>query len=166
MTLTPVEHRVPMLSIDNTYDVDELRQYGQRVAKLLPDEKIEWVVELKIDGVAVSLTYENGLLVQGGHARQRPRRRRRHPQHAARSAICPQRLKGKSPPAVLEVRGEIYISNSDLVVLNQQQQAAGLPPFANSRNLRGRRRSACSIRASLPRGGYGCSATASVGSRG
>ena len=63
--LHPVEHRVPMLSIDNTYDVEELRKYGQRVAKLLPGEKIEWVVELKIDGVAVSLTYENGLLVQG-----------------------------------------------------------------------------------------------------
>ena len=53
-----------MLSIDNTYNVDELRKYGQRIAKLLPDETIEWVVELKIDGVAVSVTYEDGRLVQ------------------------------------------------------------------------------------------------------
>ena len=54
-----------MMSIDNTYNLDELRKYGERTAKLLPDETIEWVVELKIDGVAVSIRYENGLLVQG-----------------------------------------------------------------------------------------------------
>lgn len=60
--LTPVAHRVPMLSIDNTYTVEELRKYGERVAKLLPDETVQWVVELKIDGVALELVYENGLL--------------------------------------------------------------------------------------------------------
>ena len=58
------QHRVPMLSIDNTYSVEELRKYGQRIAKLLPGEKIDWVVELKIDGVAVSVIYENGRLAQ------------------------------------------------------------------------------------------------------
>src|SRR5262249_412537 len=61
-SLEHVEHRVPMLSMDNTYSVEELRQYGARIAKLLPDEKIEWVVELKVDGVAVALLYENGAL--------------------------------------------------------------------------------------------------------
>ena len=54
-----------MLSIDNTYSVEDLRKFGQRTAKLLPGETIEWVVELKIDGVAVSLIYEDGLLVRG-----------------------------------------------------------------------------------------------------
>ena len=63
--LTPLEHRVPMLSIDNTYSLDELKKYGDRVAKLLPGEAIEWVVELKVDGVAVSLIYENGRLTHG-----------------------------------------------------------------------------------------------------
>ena len=62
--LVQVEHRVPMLSIDNTYGLDELRQYAARTAKLLSGEKIEWVVELKIDGVAVSLLYEDGVLVR------------------------------------------------------------------------------------------------------
>src|SRR5690349_14726795 len=62
--LKPVEHRLPMMSIDNTYSVEELRSYGNRIEKLLPGEPIEWVVELKIDGVAVSVTYENGRLVQ------------------------------------------------------------------------------------------------------
>jgi DNA ligase (NAD+) len=63
--LVQVEHRVPMLSIDNTYSIDDLRAYGTKVAKLLPAEAVEWVVELKIDGVAVSLVYEDGLLVRG-----------------------------------------------------------------------------------------------------
>ena len=54
-----------MLSIENTYSVEELRQFGERTAKLLPGEPIEWVVELKVDGVAVSLVYEDGLLVRG-----------------------------------------------------------------------------------------------------
>ncbi len=60
--LAAVEHRVPMLSIDNAYTLDELHKYGERIARLLPDESIEWVVEYKIDGVAVALIYENGLL--------------------------------------------------------------------------------------------------------
>ncbi len=64
-SLTPVQHRLPMLSIENTYSVDELLKYGQRIEKRLPGEKVEWVVELKIDGVAVSVTYEDGLLTQG-----------------------------------------------------------------------------------------------------
>ena len=59
--LKQVTHRAPMLSIENTYRVDELRKFGERTQKLLPGEKIEWVVELKVDGVAVAI-YENGLL--------------------------------------------------------------------------------------------------------
>ena len=60
-----VRHRVPMLSMDNTYSVEELERFGERTARLLPGEEIAWVVELKIDGVAVALTYENGVFVQG-----------------------------------------------------------------------------------------------------
>ena len=60
-----MRHRVPMLSMDNTYSVEELQKYGERTAKLLPGEEIAWVVELKIDGVAVALTYENGRFVRG-----------------------------------------------------------------------------------------------------
>ena len=67
--LQPVRHRVPMLSIDNTYGVEDLAAWGQRVEKLLAEAGVEepprWVLELKIDGVAVSLTYEAGRLVQG-----------------------------------------------------------------------------------------------------
>ncbi len=59
-----VTHRLPMLSIDNTYSADEIRQFDQRVRKLLPEEDIEYVVEPKIDGVAMSIRYEDGHLVQ------------------------------------------------------------------------------------------------------
>ena len=63
--LPEVDHRVPMLSIDNTYSIADLKSYGARTQKLLETDDVEWVVELKIDGAAVSVVYENGLLVQG-----------------------------------------------------------------------------------------------------
>ena len=63
--LQPVAHPVPMMSIENTYSIEELGQYGHRMAKTLTGETIKWVVELKIDGVAVSLMYEDGRLVRG-----------------------------------------------------------------------------------------------------
>ncbi len=130
--LRPVAHRVPMLSIDNTYSVDELRKYGERIAKLLPDEKISWVVELKIDGVAVSVSYENGRLVQG--ATRGDGRAGDDITHNMRTVVdCPLRL-ADSPPRTLEVRGEVYMTNSDLVRLNELQRERGLPLYANTRN--------------------------------
>jgi DNA ligase (NAD+) len=133
-SLSPVEHRIPMLSIENTYSVDELRAYGQRIAKLLPGESIEWVVELKIDGVAVSITYENGLLVRGAtRGNGRVGDDITHNLRTLRSV--PQRLSGEHPPKLLEVRGEVYMNNSDLVWLNEQQKKQGLPPYANTRNV-------------------------------
>jgi len=130
--LRPVTHRAAMLSIENTYSVEELRKYGQRIAKLLPGEKIAWVVELKIDGVAVSLTYENGLLVQG--ATRGDGRTGDDITHNMRTVLdCPRKLRGQ-PPRSLEVRGEVYMTNSDLVRLNELQQKRGLPLYANTRN--------------------------------
>ena len=132
--LVQVEHRVPMLSIDNTYSLEELRAYGQRTQKLLGDETIEWVVELKIDGVAVSLLYENGVLVRGltrGNGRVGD-----DITHNVRTvAGVPLRLTGSSAPPVLELRGEIYMTNSDLVRLNEEQQQRGDAPYANTRNV-------------------------------
>jgi DNA ligase (NAD+) len=132
--LEPVVHRVPMLSIDNTYSIEELKAYGERTEKALKGEKVEWVVEYKVDGVAASVTYDDGLL-----------------QHAATRGNglvgddithnirtlrnVPQRLLGKDLPAVLEVRGEVYMTNSELVRLNELQKAKGLPAYANTRNV-------------------------------
>ena len=132
--LEEVEHRLPMLSIDNTYSIEELQKYYERTAKLLGDEPIEWVVELKIDGVAVSILYENGQLVRGvtrGNGRTGD-----DITHNVRTVHgVPLRLSGKNVPPVLEVRGEIYMTNSDLVKLNELQQKKGQPPFANTRNV-------------------------------
>jgi len=132
--LEQVEHRVPMLSIENTYSVEDLKKFGERTARLLPGEAIQWVVELKIDGVAVSLIYENGLLVRGvtrGNGRVGD-----DVTHNIRTiASVPLRLVGKDVPPLLEVRGEVYMKNSDLVLLNEEQKAQGLPAFANTRNV-------------------------------
>jgi DNA ligase (NAD+) len=120
--LVSVEHRVPMLSIENTYSLDELKKYGERVTKLLPGEAIEWVVELKVDGVAASLIYENGLLTHGvtrGNGKVGD-----DITHNIRTIkSVPLRLNGKSVPPLLEVRGEVYMTNSDLVRYNEIQQA-------------------------------------------
>jgi len=132
-SLAEIEHRVPMMSIDNSYDLEELRRFGERTAKALPGEVVEWVVELKIDGVAVSIRYEDGLLVQG--ATRGNGRIGDDVTHNLRTIPdCPLRLSGRRVPRVLEVRGEIYISNADLVKLNELQAARGEEPFKNSRN--------------------------------
>jgi DNA ligase (NAD+) len=131
--LAQVEHRLPMLSIDNTYSIDELRQYGQRVAKGLPDETIEWVVELKIDGVAVAIVYENGLLVRGvTRGNGRVGDDITHNVRTLRDA--PRKLSGRKPPPVLEVRGEVYMTNPDLVKLNELREKRGEPEYKNTRN--------------------------------
>jgi DNA ligase (NAD+) len=142
--LKPLEHRVPMLSIDNTYSLDELKKYGERVAKLMPGEAVEWVVELKVDGVAVSLIYEDGLLTHGvtrGNGRvgdditHNVRTIKDIPLRLISSGPLSQSERGDTVPPLLEVRGEIYMTNSDLVLLNQSQQEKGEPPFANTRNV-------------------------------
>jgi DNA ligase (NAD+) len=132
--LTQSEHRAPMLSIENTYSLDELKAFGARTAKLLPGEPIEWVVELKVDGVAASLVYEDGLLVAGitrGNGRVGD-----DVTHNIRTVHdIPLRLQGKKFPRILEPRGEIYMTNSDLVRLNERQKAEGKPLYANTRNV-------------------------------
>jgi DNA ligase (NAD+) len=132
--LTPVEHRIPMLSIDNTYSVEDLKKYGERTAKRLPGETIGWVVELKIDGVAVALLYENGALARG--ATRGNGRVGDDVTHNIRTVGgVPLRLCGRQVPPLLEVRGEVYMSNSDLVLLNEAQKRKGEAPFANTRNV-------------------------------
>lgn len=143
--LEAVAHRAPMLSIDNTYSVDDLRRYGQRIVGLLDGTEPQWVVELKVDGVAISLVYENGHLVRGvtrGNGQTGD-----DITHNVRTlSDVPLRLRGSSPPQFLEVRGEVYMRNSDLVLLNEQQQERGDPIYANTRNV-----SAGSIRLLDPR---------------
>ncbi|QEG40309.1 NAD-dependent DNA ligase LigA [Roseimaritima ulvae] len=132
--LEQVAHRLPMLSIDNTYSLEELAAYFERAAKLLPDETIEWVMEYKIDGVAASIIYEDGLLVRAltrGNGKVGD-----DITHNIRTVGgVPLRLSGDQVPTVLEVRGEVYMTNDDLVELNLRQAAAGLPAYKNTRNV-------------------------------
>lgn len=131
--LTQVQHRVPMLSIENTYTLDDLREFGARTSKLLDGEPIEWVVELKIDGVATSLVYKQGQLVRAitrGDGRVGD-----DITHNIRTiGDVPLRLHGERVPEVLEVRGEVYMTNSDLATVNEEQKSRGEPVFANTRN--------------------------------
>jgi DNA ligase (NAD+) len=131
--LTQVPHRVPMLSMDNTYSVEELLRYGERTAKLLPGEQIAWVVELKVDGVAVSLTYENGVLQHG--ATRGDGFMGDDITHNLRTVRgVPLRLLNGDIPSLIEIRGEVYMTNTDLADINAQRKAAGKELFANTRN--------------------------------
>src|SRR3954453_8857328 len=131
--LNHVVHRVPMLSMDNTYSLEELKKYGERTAKLLAGEEIAWVVELKIDGVAVALTYENGVFFQG--ATRGDGTVGDDITHNLRTVEgVPPRLKGKDFPQTVEIRGEVYMTNADLADLNARQRDAGLKIYANTRN--------------------------------
>lgn len=129
-----VTHRLPMLSIDNVYDEAGVREFDVRIRKLIePGEKIDYVVEYKVDGVAVALVYENGSLVQAvtrGDGRQGD-----DITHNARTLIgIPLRLRGKKLPQIFEVRGEALINNADFAHVRAAQAAAGEQPFANPRN--------------------------------
>jgi DNA ligase (NAD+) len=123
-----------MLSIENTYTEGELREFFQRVEKNLPGEPIEWVVELKVDGVAASIRYENGQLVAAitrGNGEVGD-----DVTHNARTIRgLPLQLQGTGIPKTLEVRGEVYMTNTDLVALNQQRAGIGEAEFKNPRNV-------------------------------
>jgi DNA ligase (NAD+) len=128
-----VRHSVPMLSIDNTYSYDEVREWDARVRKALnPDEPVRYVVELKVDGVAVSLRYDKGQLVEGS-TRGDGERGDEITTNLKTVREVPLVLQGKAPP-LLEVRGEVYMTNSELVRINERRVAAGDAPFANPRN--------------------------------
>lgn len=128
-----VEHRVPMLSIENVYDEAGLAEFGERVTRLAGTADLEWIVEFKVDGVALSLIYENGLLTQA--VTRGDGRRGDDVTHNARTMRgVPLRLETSQPPALVEIRGEALIANSDFSLLRAEQIARGEEPFKNPRN--------------------------------
>ncbi|MGD2095185.1 MAG: NAD-dependent DNA ligase LigA [Phycisphaerales bacterium] len=128
-----VRHNVPMLSMDNTYNEDELRAFDERVRKQLGDTEYDYVVELKIDGVAVSLRYEDGTLATAA-TRGDGRVGDDVTANVRTIKAVPLSLRGEKIPAVLEVRGEVYMPTSAFVELNKLRTEAGEPAFANPRN--------------------------------
>ena len=129
-----VEHAVPMLSLDNTYSKEEIIDFDKRTRKGLDEDNIEYVVELKIDGLGVSLIYKNGLLIRGTTRGD-----------GVRGEDVTGNLKTiRSVPLkinindvklnLFEVRGEVYFNHLDFKKINLQREAAGEPLFANPRN--------------------------------
>jgi DNA ligase (NAD+) len=131
-TFAQITHRVPMLSLDNTYSEEEVADFYARITKLLPKEKIPVVIEPKVDGVAVSLLYQNGKL---RHAATRGDGTVGDDitQNIRTIRSVPERLRGETPK-ILEVRGEVFMDKKGFEKLNTERAEAGLPVFANPRN--------------------------------
>ena len=127
----PVKHLQPMLSLANARNEDELRAWEARVQRLLGREDIEYVTEPKIDGLAISLVYENGVFVRGA-TRGDGETGEDVTQNLKTIKSIPLRV--ADAPALLEVRGEIYLPLEAFAQLNEERAAAGLPTFANPRN--------------------------------
>ncbi len=129
---TSVEHRLPMLSLANAFDLEELQSWYRRIKDLLDEAEFDLVCELKIDGLAVSLIYENGVLIRGatrgdGYSGEDVTKNLR----TIRSV--PITLMGSRPQS-LEVRGEVYLPLEDFRRLNQERAERGEPLYANPRN--------------------------------
>ena len=129
-----VQHVVPMLSLDNTYSEQELQAFDDRVRKgAAPAEgPIAYVVELKIDGLSIALTYEGGRLVRGA-TRGDGVRGEDVTANVRTIRALPLKLRG-APPGCLEVRGEVYLPRASFARINREREEAGEPLFANPRN--------------------------------
>ncbi|MBZ0100539.1 MAG: NAD-dependent DNA ligase LigA [Thermoanaerobaculia bacterium] len=127
-----VAHEPPMLSLDNGYSLDDVRDWAGRLERLLPEVRPAFVAELKIDGVSISLRYEDGVLAQGA-TRGNGRVGDDVTANLRTIRALPLRLLGK-PPARLLVRGEVYLPRSAFARLNREREEAGEALFVNPRN--------------------------------
>ncbi len=130
---TQVTHRVPMLSIENAFEEQELVDWDAGLRKSLERESLDYSIEYKIDGVAISLTWENGSLVRAA-TRGNGNVGDEVTSNARVIAGVPLRLTTASPPALLEVRGEVVILNEDFSAFQAEQVRSGEEPFKNPRN--------------------------------
>ncbi|HHT9129947.1 MAG TPA: NAD-dependent DNA ligase LigA [Candidatus Brocadiaceae bacterium] len=135
-----IEHKIPMLSIDNTYSDEELKEFDHRIKRMAgidAHNDVEYVVELKIDGVAITLWYENGLFVRGATRGDGFRgddvTANLRTIHQIPLKLEPTVRKQKIPP-LLEIRGEIYLPNKEFQGLNEEREETGELQFANPRN--------------------------------
>ena len=129
-----VTHLVPMLSLDNAYTDDELRAFDERVRRGagLGDVSVRYVAEMKIDGLSIALTYQDGRLVRGATRGDGTRGEDVTPNVRTIRAV-PLRLR-RGPAGVMEVRGEVYLPRASFARVNNEREQAGEPLFANPRN--------------------------------
>lgn len=128
-----VAHRVPMLSLTNTYSEEELLDFVHRVYKLTGKEKIPFCCEIKMDGVALTIRYEKGELVQG-LTRGDGKKGDDITANLRMISSVPKKLNGKKIPAILEVRGEAFMTHRAFQEANERKEEEGLEPWANPRN--------------------------------
>ena len=126
------DHREPMLSLDNTYDEGDFRAFGERLQKALGTSDVDFVVEPKVDGVALSLTYERGRFVRAV-TRGNGSRGDDVTHNIALIASLPREL--TAAPELLEIRGEVYMELAEFQRLNAEREAEGEALYANPRNL-------------------------------
>ncbi|TKC08219.1 NAD-dependent DNA ligase LigA [Pedobacter polaris] len=128
-----VKHKWPMLSLGNTYNEQDLRDFDERVKKAIGDD-FEYVCELKFDGLSISLTYENGILVRAvtrGDGTQGDD----VTNNIKTIHTIPHQLKGKEIPAIFEIRGEVFMHRAAFERLNKEREELGEVPYANPRNF-------------------------------
>ena len=131
----PSTHLVPMLSLDNTYSKEEVVAFVNRVVKLLPGAKLGWIVEPKVDGLAVNLRYERGVFISGstrgdGTTGDDITANLRTIRSIPTRLICG----SGEPPRMLEVRGEVFLTKAGFEKINADRRASGEELFANARN--------------------------------
>jgi DNA ligase (NAD+) len=129
-----IRHAIPMLSIDNTYNAEELRAFDGRVRKILEHDNYDFVVELKIDGLAISLRYEKGRLITAATRGDGTTGDDVTANVRTIKAVPLTFKDGDAVPDILEVRGEVYMPTASFTQLNAAKAEAGEPPFANPRN--------------------------------
>jgi len=128
-----VTHRTPMLSLSNAFSEEEVTAFDRRVREGLDLDSVEYLAEPKFDGLAISLTYQQGKFVQGATRGDGYTGEDVTPNLRTVKSI-PLRLRGKAPPALIEVRGEVLMYRRDFDALNQRQRAKQDKEFANPRN--------------------------------
>ncbi len=131
-SLRPFTHTVPLMSLDNSYDLGELKAFTERCEKLAEGRKLDYVAELKIDGLSVSLHYENGILVTGA-TRGDGSKGDEVTQNVKTIRSIPLKLKVDAP-AHAEVRGEVFLSRSQFAKINAELEMQEEKTFANPRN--------------------------------
>jgi DNA ligase (NAD+) len=132
-TFKAVTHRYPMMSLGNTYSRKEIEEFDNRVRKLLAGEPYDYICELKFDGVAISMTYENGILTRGV-TRGDGIRGDDVTNNVKTIRNIPLRISMDNLPAVFEVRGEVFMPLNIFNQINRERESAGLPLLANPRN--------------------------------
>jgi DNA ligase (NAD+) len=129
----PVQHQIPMLSLGNAFNSDEVSDFDQRVCERLKVSQVDYVAELKLDGLAISLRYERGILVRAA-TRGDGYQGEDVTQNVKTIKAIPLRLQDENYPPVLEVRGEVFMTKQGFYKLNEQQRANNNKIFANPRN--------------------------------